>query len=181
MVEPEQLRERPHHGRFPIPFVTAVDELGKPDFRVHDDRRRFECALHSLCQLCGKPLMLGETVFVAQEARKLVFGEPPMHADCFEFAWEVCPWLAGGGWSDRWRAEARDLEILPPPPDSGEVTILWAAGGFAWTCVSDPERRGGWLWALLPPSLGLPDLVGSAPVNAQPCVVWAETRSRGRS
>lgn len=178
MPEPEQLRERPHWGRFPIPFVTAVDELGKPDFRAHDDRHRFECALNRLCQLCGQPLVLGPTVFVTQQPRKFTFGEPPMHADCFEFAWEVCPWLAGGGWSDRWRAEARDLEILPPPPDTGEVTILWVAGAWTWTCISDRERpEGGWLWAIYPPSV-INQAVGPL---ATPVVVWAETRSRGRS
>lgn len=171
-MEPVQLRARPHWGHFPIPYVTAVDELGKPDFRVHDDRRRFECALHRLCQLCGKPLILGDTVFVTQMPRKQTFGEPPMHEDCFEFAWEVCPWLAGATWRDDWRGAARDLEILPHPPETGEVTILWVAGASSWECGSDPERPGGWIWRLKPTYYG-------GPVR-YPIVTWAETRSRAK-
>jgi hypothetical protein len=171
VIEPQQLRDRPHHGRFPIPFVTAVDELGRPDFRTHDDAQRFECALNRLCQLCGKPLVLGDTVFVGQHPHRLTFGEPPMHEDCFEFAWEVCPWLTGAGWSDRWRAEARDLEVLPSPPDSGEIIVLWVNGSSNWRVRSDPERDGGWIWIVTPTHYGGP--------IAQPAVFWAETRSRG--
>lgn len=170
--EPEQLAERPHWGRFPIPFVTAVDELGKPDFRVHDDRRRLDCALHRLCQLCGKALILDRTVFVSQQPRKLVFGEPPMHEQCFEFAWTVCPWLAGGNWRDELRTAARDLMILPAEPDTGDLTILWVADASSWRCQSDPAREGGWIWVVEPTYYG-------GPVT-QPHVTWAETRSRER-
>jgi hypothetical protein len=162
MIEPEGLRARPHRGRFPIPFVTAIDPAtGRPDFRTHDDGRRLECALVRLCQLCGLPLALEPTVFVGQTPRRLVFGEPPMHESCFEFAWEVCPWLAGANWADRWRAEARDLEVLPPPPDSGAVTIFWVPGDSAWTCIPDDERPHGWKWSVS-------------------SVVWAEERERTR-
>lgn len=170
---PPQLAERPHWGRFPIPFVTHVDELGKPDFRVHDDERRFECAMHRLCQLCGKPLVLDATVFVTQTPRRMTFGEPPMHEACFEFAWEVCPWLAGGAWRDDLRAAARDLEILPAPHDTGEVTILWVPGSSSWRCRSDPEREGGWIWEIHATYYGGPIM--------WPIVNWAETRSRDRS
>jgi hypothetical protein len=170
MEEPARLRERPHWGHFPIPFVTHVEVGGRPDFRVHDDERRFECALHRLCQLCGKPLILEPTVFVGQHPQRLTFGEPPMHESCFEFAWKVCPWLAGAGWSDRWRTEARDLEILPSPPDTAEVIVLWVNGASSWRCQSDPEREGGWIWVVEPTSYCGP--------AASPAVVWAECRRR---
>lgn len=170
MIEPERLRERPHWGRFPIPFVTLVNELGRPDFRVHDDDKRFECALNRLCQLCGKPLILEATVFVTLNPTRLTFGEPPMHESCFEYAWEVCPWLAGAGWSGRWRGEARDLDILPQPAESGTLTILWVNGASSWCCVADPERDGGWIWKIEPTYYG-------APVSL-PAVVWAERRRR---
>lgn len=164
MTEPAQLRRRPHRGHFPIPFVTYVDELtGRPDFRIHDDGRRFECALNGLCQLCGSPLREDWSVFVGQVPRRLVFGEPPMHAGCFEYAWEVCPWLAGAGWSDRWRTEARDLEVLPAPPDHGAITIIWVAGGGSWRLIPDDERPGVRAWKY--------------EVLSQ--VVWAEQRDRG--
>lgn len=94
--EPARLARRPHHGRFPIPFVTLVRD-GKPDFRVQDNRRRERCAYERLCQLCGEDL--GESfVFVgwAQSIERRTFGEPPMHGPCCDWAWAICPFLLGG-------------------------------------------------------------------------------------
>jgi hypothetical protein len=94
--EPPLLAARPHHGRFPIPFITLVRD-GKPDFRVQDNRRRERCAFEYLCQLCGESL--GKPfVFCgwAQSVERRTFGEPPMHADCCDWAWATCPFLLGG-------------------------------------------------------------------------------------
>lgn len=141
---PDRLEDRPRHGRFPIPFVTYIDPKGVPDFKVHDNRRRQECADRRLCQLCGHSLEGEVLVFVGQEGsiERGVFGEPPMHEDCMEFAWRVCPWLAGREWSGRWRNHAEELTILPKP-GKGKLGI--------WVCTSyevvpDDEGSGSVKW-----------------------------------
>lgn len=96
MVEPPQLAARPHWGEFAIPFVTHVREDGRPDFRVHDNKRRDLCATEHLCQLCGTAL--GDRfafIGTRRSTQRRTFGEPPMHLDCMEWAWRVCPWLGG--------------------------------------------------------------------------------------
>ncbi len=123
MTEPPCLRARPHIGGLPIPFVTAYDR-GRPDFRAHDPLKRSAAAARRLCQLCGRPL--GERfVFVglrpSVEAR--TFGEPPMHRVCFDFAAEVCPWIAGADWRDDWRNVAAEVHYLQPPPSRGELGV----------------------------------------------------------
>lgn len=136
--EPPRLVARPHHGHFPIPFVTQIRPDGRPDFRVHDHRRRQECAERRLCQLCGQDL--GERfVFVGFSARVVNrhFGEPPMHLDCMEWAWRVCPWLAGAGWRDDWGEEARELKIVPRPTSTPRWMVLYVTDDYR--VAPDPE------------------------------------------
>lgn len=128
-MEPARLAARPHHGAFPIPYVTHVDARGVPDFRTHDEERRNECAEDELCQLCGQRLD-PIVVFIgfAHANRTAVFGEPPMHLECAEWAIEVCPWLAGRGYSDRWHKAAKEIHVAPRPIDARRVVLVKSHG-----------------------------------------------------
>lgn len=114
---PPRLADRPQHGRFPVPFVTLVKD-GRPDFRVQDVERRQQCADERLCQLCGQDL--GERFVFAGwpgSLPNLTFGEAPMHADCCDWAWEVCPFLAGGTYRELTVEEVVNLGISLPRLD----------------------------------------------------------------
>jgi hypothetical protein len=162
MAEPERLKARPHHGPFPIPYVTYVDpETGIPDFKVHDNAQREKVALRGLCQLCGQSFGPAEFIgaqHVLREAMAFVgsegsiargsFGEPPMHPECMEFAWEVCPWLAGRDWRLDWRQAAEGLTILPEPEIDGPLGI-WITRGYR--TIPDLEGSGSIKWVPNPP------------------------------
>lgn len=150
MEEPALLAARPHHGRFPIPFVTHIREDGRPDFRVHNNTRRAECAERRLCQLCGAELG-SELVFVGFKGSVEcgVFGEPPMHRDCMEWAWEVCPFLAGAEWRADWAAAAAELTILPQPQLRPTALAIYVTDDY--TAIPDPEGSGSVKW-----KVGLP-------------------------
>lgn len=145
LTEPAELKARPHHGRFPIPFVTHIREDGRPDFRVHDNARRADCAAHRLCQLCGTAL--GDVIcFVGQRhsVERRTFGEPPMHEACLEWAWEVCPFLAGGTWRPEWKEAAEELTILPNPPSGDPFMGIWKTRTYK--LVADEEGSGSVKW-----------------------------------
>ena len=135
---PERLALRPHVGELPIPFVTRVGADGVADFKVHDDARRLEIAECRLCQLCGTALD-AEIVFVGTpgSCERATFGEPPMHRDCLEFAWRVCPWLNGGDWRI---AERAGIEVVPRPADASTLGIHTCA---EFTVTPDSQRGRG--------------------------------------
>lgn len=125
-TEPEGLRERPHVGRFPVPFITAVVR-GRPDFKVHDEVARARCGTDRLCQLCGKAL--GEEVaFTGAEGsiERRIFGEPPAHPACLDYAFDICPFLAGRDWAEGWQEEARaaGMTVIEPPAPPERMGIL---------------------------------------------------------
>lgn len=133
-VEPDSLKRRPHRGGLPIPWVTHVDENGVPDFRVHDNDKRRLIHPHRLCQLCGEPM--GEQVtFIGYpvSATTGVFGEPPQHRECLDFALEVCPWLTGREPSGRPFGVEVSSGERPPSP---EQLIIWTC--FAFEVERDP-------------------------------------------
>lgn len=145
MKEPPRLANRPHHGRFPIPFVTYVRPDGRPDFRVQDNARREECARRRLCQLCGQDLgerfaFVGSTTSAARRC----FGEAPMHLDCMEWAWKVCPWLAGAGWRSEWKDAAEELTILPRPSGGSRWMVVYITGSYR--VIPDDEGSGSVKW-----------------------------------
>ena len=123
---PEMLRNRPRVGRFPVPFVTAVVR-GRPDFKVHDEVARARAAAERLCQLCGHEL--GEEIaFVGSRysVERRIFGEPPAHPACLDFAFQSCPFLAGRNWAEGWQEQARaaGITVLVPPEAPEEMGIL---------------------------------------------------------
>lgn len=146
MIEPAQLAARPHHGRFPIPFITHVREDGRPDFRVQSIDARKEVAERNLCQLCGEPLKdFANFVGFTSSVMARSFGEPPMHPNCASYALLVCPFLAGG---NEWRPFAADPHhyvVLEHP----ETAPRWMAVVLVreWSAYPDfAEGSGSVKW-----------------------------------
>jgi len=115
---PDNLATRPRHGRYPIPWVTTVRD-GVPDFRVHDDLRRWRVATERRCQLCG--FTMGRPVAMIGTARSAdlrTFGEPPAHPACMDYAVAVCPWLNGSDASRRPMPSVVDVMARRLQPDT---------------------------------------------------------------
>lgn len=145
LEEPAALRDRPHVGGLPIPWVTYVSPDGRPDFRVHVEDRRRRVAEERRCQLCGTE-MEGEVTFIGFQwsLSGMRFGEPPAHRACLDYALAVCPWLGGRGYSERGHAPetrfvthpeepgvmvlytCKTFEVIPDP--SGETELVYLAG-----------------------------------------------------
>jgi len=95
-VIPERLSKRPVFQGMPVPF-TALITNGVPDFRTTDHANWLICATTRVCGLCGEPLSLSHPVcFIGGEksATSGFFYDPPMHEECAEYAFKVCPFLA---------------------------------------------------------------------------------------
>lgn len=99
--------ERDERG-FPIFWAaTNPDVPGDYSFRGIYAKRAFQSANDGLCQLCGTELaywicFAGGPMSISNR----VFSEPPMHRDCLEYAFAVCPFLLRGGWD---RTKQKDL------------------------------------------------------------------------
>lgn len=118
MEEPKGLASRPHFGGLPVPFITAIID-GTPDFKVHDVIARANCATQRLCQLCGQPFGDEPThlafIGTIRTVLDMRFGEPPAHPECLQYAWDVCPWLAGREYAGT-DAARRFRRVAPPKP-----------------------------------------------------------------
>lgn len=93
---PRHLEGRPRHRGLPIPYIAFIAQDGVPDFRVIDQDKRMEVAIHKQCQLCGKPL--GRFMFFVggpSAAAANQYFEPPLHMTCLLYAMQVCPFIVG--------------------------------------------------------------------------------------
>jgi hypothetical protein len=93
---PKRLQERPFHRGLPIPYIAFIAQDGVPDFRVIDQDKRMEVAVHRQCQLCGQPL--GRFMFFVGgpgAAAANQYFEPPLHMSCLIYAMQVCPFIVG--------------------------------------------------------------------------------------
>lgn len=102
---PRRIKKLPvDHRGFPVPrFVQWFDEeghatkfgVGRPDFRVADQRQFVACIKRRLCWICGDKLgkhiafVIGPMCGVNR-----INSEPPSHRDCAIFAAETCPFLS---------------------------------------------------------------------------------------
>ncbi len=80
--------------RVPVPFAQALFEDGSADFAAIDAGRSMQCARERLCGLCGQEL----TYWVAfiggpRSVESRAFTDPPMHVECAEDAFTLCPHL----------------------------------------------------------------------------------------
>jgi hypothetical protein len=80
--------------QLPIPFAQMVHD-GLADFTTLNPNITLECAKRRLCGLCGK--QLGFTIaFIGGpgSAKSRAYSDPPMHVECAEDAFTLCPHLA---------------------------------------------------------------------------------------
>lgn len=93
---PRRLQKRPKFNGIPIPFTAFVRPDKTPDFKVTDQRSWTTCMLTKRCGLCGEKLLKGEMFFIGGplSCESGVFYDPPMHRECAEYAFKVCPFLA---------------------------------------------------------------------------------------
>lgn len=153
-TEPPRLAARPHHGRFPIPFVVHMREDGRPDFRVQHNDRRIECAERRLCQLCGEWLGAGIIAFAGWEmsTRRGVFGEPPMHVECCEYALGICPFLVAGGGARAFSEDERhEYLALQAPTAAPRYIGIYLTKASQVTTVPDDEGSRSVKWKAGPP------------------------------
>lgn len=97
---PEAIAELPRDSRgFPITFVTLIEPDGRPDFTTVNGEKIARCIREALCGLCGKCFYDDETNIVAfiggpMSMESGQFLDPPMHVECAEYAFQVCPHIA---------------------------------------------------------------------------------------
>lgn len=104
MKEPARIRKlaRDIAGR-PVPwFVQWFDGtvggdygVGRPDFRMVDERCVFRALAEHRCFICGDRIV-GRTVTFAIGPMCVVnriSAEPPSHWECAKYACTVCPWM----------------------------------------------------------------------------------------
>jgi len=119
---PERLAHLDRDPRgYPIFWAaTNPDEPGDYSFRGIYAKRALESGARKLCQLCGTPL--GYWVCFSGGPKSCVnrvFSEPPMHRECLEYAYQVCPFLLRGGWD---RSRTILAEHVKEADPYGDVT-----------------------------------------------------------
>lgn len=92
---PEFLSHLPVYGEIPVPFMFHWRD-GKPDFRVLDPQKLFDCYRLKLCAICGHTL--GESSYWIGGpscGKQHYFSDGPMHKACADFSLKACPFLRG--------------------------------------------------------------------------------------
>ena len=81
---------------FPIPYFATYRKDGTPDFKVVDEARRKNCAIHRVCWICGEALEYWVTFIGGPKSVDLrLFSDGPMHPECANDAMMICPFLLG--------------------------------------------------------------------------------------
>jgi hypothetical protein len=94
--EPLRTLKLPRYKGFPIPWMFWISKEGIPDFKVLDHHRVLRCAQERLCGICGVKLgrylwFVGGKVSCEHHS----FLDPPMHWDCADYSFSICPYLLG--------------------------------------------------------------------------------------
>ncbi len=82
--------------KVPVPFAQLVLPDGLADFTQLDGELVVRCGNEGLCGLCGQSLVGGPVAFIGgqRSAVSRSYSDPPMHVDCAEDAFTLCPHLA---------------------------------------------------------------------------------------
>lgn len=93
---PKQLAKRPQWHGMPVPVTVKIRPDGVPDFTAIDWKLARRLAYSRCCGLCGGAIrgpvaFIGGPVSIANRR----FADGPMHAECAEYAAEVCPFVSG--------------------------------------------------------------------------------------
>lgn len=133
--------DRDHRG-YPI-FYAIQQPTGGYDFKaiVWDQVQR--CAERRLCGLCGRPLGYW-IVFIGgpKSCQNRWFSDPPMHRECAEYAWQVCPYLLRGGYDRSHTERARRVAQEDPTGYMGkpEKMGFFTTRSYEW---KQQTRRHG--------------------------------------
>jgi hypothetical protein len=129
---PQRLATRPvFHGMI-VPYGVLVLPDGRPDFKIPDLQRWFECAEKKLCAVCGDALdywvwYLGGKVCVENE----IYYDLAMHEECARYSAYACPYVAGRkGYAQHLPTlEGLDLnEEFAAPPADKRIDMYLAKG-----------------------------------------------------
>ena len=123
---PARLAARPQWKGLPIPFFVTMRTDGTPDFKLVNEANRERCARERLCWVCGQTLDYW-IVFVGGPLswKNRLFLDGPLHPECAEASFTLCPFLLGrtdyGALSDMSRhderIQLREQQDVAPPPD----------------------------------------------------------------
>jgi hypothetical protein len=141
--EPNTIRGLPHdkHGR-PIPWFVAVDEHGRPDFRVVRPRGIRTALDARVCWTCGTPLgrevafVIGPMCVINRRT-----AEPASHRECARYAADACPFLSTPNMRRRTTGLPEDqvdpagIAILRNPG----VACVWFGRPTGWTVERVPN------------------------------------------
>jgi hypothetical protein len=129
---PERIKSLPTYGGKPIPFFVSMID-GKPDFRVVNALKVYECCYTKACFICGQKLgtylafVIGPMCTVSR-----ISAEPPSHLECAQYAVKVCPFLAHP-WMSR-RVEGLPDDVREPPGAFAEYnpgcTAIWVTKSY---------------------------------------------------
>jgi hypothetical protein len=119
MIEiPKRLKKRPMFHGIPIPFSAFIRPDGTPDFKVTNQKTWRVCVVAKRCGLCGEKLVKGEIFFIGGERSMETgcFYDPPMHRECADYAFKVCPFLAcAKGYSKAPVKPQKDVIVVTDP------------------------------------------------------------------
>lgn len=82
--------------RVPVPFAQVIMPDGLADFTQLSAERTMECGRDGRCGLCGQSLTGAMVAFIGgpRSAVSRTYSDPPMHVECAEDAFTLCPHLA---------------------------------------------------------------------------------------
>lgn len=96
-VIPPQIAALEHDPRgLPMFFIVQPPEGRVFSFKVVNPLNQARCGKEKLCAICGQRLSYRFVFTGGIEAyERRMFGTGPMHRECFDYAFQVCPFLAG--------------------------------------------------------------------------------------
>lgn len=126
---PDRIARLPISRRNGYPIFYSVQPWPPLDVQLADFQHMFHeriaaCAAENLCGICGERLdywiwFAGGPVSCGTRW----FTDPPMHRDCLEYAWLVCPYLLRGGFvrpeadAEAARKQHNDYKLIVTNPD----------------------------------------------------------------
>jgi hypothetical protein len=116
---------------YPILFSIQQDN-GTHNFLAMEPQRVIECAEQHRCGVCGLPLappltFIGGPLSLANR----IYSEPPMHRDCFDYAYAVCPYLVNPQYRRVMARHDRPTNLQPDPTgtrlEAGRMAVVTTA------------------------------------------------------
>lgn len=119
MEVPEHMKDNAVYKGLVVPYTTLIVD-DKPQFKMINNERVWECKRDGLCSLCGKPLDYWKAFMVTEkEAESRIIFENPNHEDCLKYAFNVCPWLfySKATYADISSGQLNGIDVVSSHPD----------------------------------------------------------------